>query len=83
MSSFQNGILVQVRVLLAAKMTRIQVNVGYPLMKSLVKFVIGHLEKGGTKVKYVYLRKYETLKKSETLLPFEEVCCFLVAILIR
>ncbi|OQR75834.1 serine/threonine-protein phosphatase 2A regulatory subunit pppA-like [Tropilaelaps mercedesae] len=41
----------EVRVLLAAKMTRIQANVGYPLMKSLVKFVVGHLEKGGTKVK--------------------------------
>ncbi|XP_022646182.1 uncharacterized protein LOC111266779 isoform X2 [Varroa jacobsoni] len=41
----------EVRVLLAAKMTRIQVNVGYPLMKSLVKFVAGHLEKGGTMVK--------------------------------
>lgn len=50
---FFEFVFAQVRVLLAAKMTRIQMNVGYPLMKSLVKFVIGHLEKGGTKVKCV------------------------------
>lgn len=41
----------EVRVLIAAKMTRIQENVGHPTMKSLIKFVVGQIEKGGSKVK--------------------------------
>lgn len=41
----------EVRVLLAGKMPKIQASVGYPVMKTLVKFVVGHIEKGGTKVK--------------------------------
>ena len=41
----------EVRALLAERITKIQENVGYPLMRHLTKFVAGHLSKGGTKVR--------------------------------